>query len=81
MNSRIPFIQTAGLEPWEKPIREALDAISRQEIVRRIWAKDWTVWDSHPAEIANRLGWLFSPWTMAERLPALDVFARSVGSE
>lgn len=81
MNSRIPFIQTAGLERWEKPIREALDAISRQEIVRRIWAKDWTVWASHPAEIANRLGWLFSPWTMAERLPALDVFARSVGSE
>lgn len=81
MDSRIPFIRTGGLEPWEKPIREALDAISRQEIVRRIWAKDWTVWDSDPAEIANRLGWLFSPAAMAERLPALEAFARSVANE
>jgi hypothetical protein len=39
----------------------ALSALSQNDIIARIWAKDYTVWKPAPDEIINRLGWLDTP--------------------
>jgi len=56
-------------------------AVPGGEMVRRIWAKDPTLWPGDEArrrEIANRLGWLESPATMRSQADALAAFARDV---
>ena len=51
------------------------------DVVRRIWAKDPTLWPGDEAqrkEIANRLGWLDSPAAMRREADGLAAFAREV---
>jgi glucose-6-phosphate isomerase len=38
--------------------------MSQNNIIARIWAKDYTVWKQTPDEIVNRLGWLDAPAEM-----------------
>ena len=53
-----------------------------QNFVRRLWAKDYTLWFSEPQpEIVNRLGWLVLPEMMQERLDDFDDFATRVKDE
>ena len=40
----------------------------RDNIIARIWAKDYTVWKPAPDEIANRLGWLDAPAETLEKI-------------
>ncbi|MBD3367522.1 MAG: hypothetical protein GF405_05025, partial [Candidatus Eisenbacteria bacterium] len=44
---------------------KALAKLQADEVVRRIWRRDHTVWSDSPDEIANRLGWLDLPESMA----------------
>jgi len=39
-------------------VDQALEVMRRDQIVKRIWEKDYTVWSDSPEEIVNRLGWL-----------------------
>lgn len=78
MSQKRPVVQTENLEIFEKSIREALDKIADQNIVSRIWDKDWTVWKKEKREISNRLGWLFSPQEMTRALPKIEQFVRGV---
>lgn len=43
---------------YQQAVDAALSEIKHDEIVRRIWAHDHSVWRPDPDEIANRLGWL-----------------------
>jgi len=52
--------------------------LQQQDIVGRIWRKDYTVWQPDPTEITNRLGWLTVTDLMREQVPALTAFAREV---
>jgi len=56
----------------------ALNDLEAEGIVRRVWARDGTVWKEADAGIGNRLGWLDSPTAAATILPDLGVFAESV---
>ncbi len=55
--------------PAELPVLHAgpLDAAlaeliaSRDDVVRRLWERDHTLWRDDPTEIADRLGWLTAP--------------------
>ncbi len=58
--------------------QDVLSRISAADIVARIWANDYTVWDSHPEEIVNRLGWLQLPESMISQLPRINEFVNSV---
>lgn len=50
-----------------------------QELCRRIWEKDPTVWFPDPRpEIVDRLGWLTLPETMAGHIADLEAFAEGV---
>ena len=48
-------------EAYQNSFVSALDAMRRDNIIARIWAKDYTVWKQAPDEITNRLGWLDAP--------------------
>jgi glucose-6-phosphate isomerase len=47
-----------SLGKYQTVIEKALNQISRERIIARIWQKDHTVWGNDPTEISNRLGWL-----------------------
>ncbi|KUG22798.1 glucose-6-phosphate isomerase [hydrocarbon metagenome] len=53
---------------YQDSIIGALDAIRRDDIIGRIWAKDHTVWKSSPVEIADRLDWLDAPQETLEKV-------------
>ncbi len=66
-------------EPSRLPQR--LDHLDEANVVPRVWAGDYTVWGTHPAEIINRLGWLRAPETMREHFASLRKFADAVREE
>jgi glucose-6-phosphate isomerase len=57
-----------SLGEYKNSIISALDSIHRDNIIARIWAKDYTVWKPAPDEIINRLGWLDAPAETLEKI-------------
>ncbi len=57
--------------PLESAVAARLQALSAARVIERMWARDYTVWQPHPAECADRLGWLTVPQAMFSRMPAL----------
>ena len=57
-----------SLGEYQDSIISALDTMRRENIIARIWAKDYTVWKPVPDEIANRLGWLDAPSETLEKI-------------
>jgi glucose-6-phosphate isomerase len=55
--------------------------LKSKRIVERIWEKDYTVWSNDPAEITNRLGWLFSPEATRKSLDEINEFAEEIKKE
>ncbi len=72
MAVKLPAIQTENLEAYDEGIKSALQKISEQNLVARIWDKDWTVWKDESKEISNRLGWLDSPPQTTAVLPRVE---------
>ncbi len=50
-----------SLGTYQNAVISALESLAQNNIVARIWAKDYTVWKQTPTEIVNRLGWLDAP--------------------
>ena len=63
-NANISF----SLGEYQNSIISALDKMRRENIIARIWAKDYTVWKPAPDEITNRLGWLDAPAETLEKI-------------
>ena len=63
-NANISF----SLGEYRNSIISALDKMRRDNIIARIWAKDYTVWRPAPDEIINRLGWLDAPAETLEKI-------------
>ena len=59
-------------------LEHGLKVIQEQDILKRLWKHDHTVWKSEPDEIANRLGWLHVPAEMKEVVPELKRFADEI---
>ena len=62
-------------------VRTRLEQLAGEDVPRRIWRRDHTVWGPDPREIADRLGWLGVHETMRERVPDLKAFARDLAAE
>ena len=63
----------------ERPVADAVRRAADEDVVRRIWGKDATLWAPEGTpEVANRLGWLTIADTMHEEVEALDAFVRGV---
>jgi glucose-6-phosphate isomerase len=58
-------------------VAAALAELADQEAVRRLWARDHTLWSADPTEISDRLGWLEVAGEMAGAAEELAVVARS----
>jgi transaldolase/glucose-6-phosphate isomerase len=57
-------------------VERRLDRWAEERFLRRMWAKDHTLWSKEPVpELADRLGWLFLPETMKPRLGEMERFA------
>lgn len=66
------------MQAFDSVIAAALADVRRQNIVSRIWAKDFTVWKSEPREIDDRLGWLTVASTTYDHIGELTTFADAV---
>ncbi|HWC28820.1 MAG TPA: glucose-6-phosphate isomerase [Dehalococcoidia bacterium] len=64
-------------------VRQALEDLSRDRVVQRIWDGDHTLWSDDPTEITepNRLGWLDVAEAMRDEVPALRRFAIDVAGD
>lgn len=68
----------ASLGDYQPAVDVALADLQSQNVMKRIWAHDYTVWKPEPTEITNRLGWLHSPENMVEHLAAINEFVDSI---
>jgi glucose-6-phosphate isomerase/transaldolase/glucose-6-phosphate isomerase len=75
MDIRVELKQHAG------EVEKALVMLEDQQVVRRIWRKDHTVWKPDPEEITNRLGWLTVTDTMRKQLSDLESFSEDIREE
>ena len=57
-----------SLGAYKDSVINALDIMRRNNIISRVWAKDYTVWKPVPDEITNRLGWLEAPAETLEKI-------------
>jgi len=62
-------------------VKEGLKHLRDEKVMDRIWAHDYRVWKEDPSEITNRLGWLYSPDIMPERLGEITEFVEGVREE
>ncbi len=67
--------------PLEQRYGAALEQAARDRVRRRLWDRDHTLWKPSPEEIADRLGWLDCPRSMAPFLTEVEAFAKSVRKE
>ncbi|MEA2423609.1 MAG: transaldolase / glucose-6-phosphate isomerase [Thermoleophilaceae bacterium] len=67
-------------EDVEPAIRKRLDQAAKEDVVRRIWHKDETLWGGPGPEIGNRLGWLTIAERMMDQCGALKDFAEECKS-
>jgi glucose-6-phosphate isomerase len=67
-----------NLGRYASEVEATLADLKKQEIIARIWQKDYTIWKPEPREITNRLGWLNVTELMKEQVPALESFAEEI---
>lgn len=70
-----------SLGSYDAVVRRALEALSSDDVIRRIWTGDHTVWKPDPAEITNRLGWLHIAEVMKDHLEQIENLASSICME
>jgi transaldolase/glucose-6-phosphate isomerase len=70
------------LNGLEQSVAERLRTWQRDDVARRIWRHDPTLWgDEDTPEITDRLGWLDLPETMREEAERIEAFADGVAAE
>ncbi|MEX2159710.1 MAG: bifunctional transaldolase/phosoglucose isomerase [Dehalococcoidia bacterium] len=72
---------TAMLDALSPSVDGRLSQLRDNDVTRRIWARDHTVWRAEPKEIADRLGWLDVVDQMLEETDALRAFAGGLRDE
>jgi transaldolase/glucose-6-phosphate isomerase len=54
----------------------AVADLAGRNAMRRAYERDHTLWQEDPTEVADRLGWLFSPSQMEQQVPELEQFVK-----
>ncbi len=68
----------AGLGEYLPRVEAALRDIHDRDAVKRVWAKDHTLWKPDPTEITDRLGWLTVTGAMRGQLARLEGLAEEI---
>src|SRR4051812_11837730 len=73
----------ADLPPeLEQPVAERLRRAREEDVVRRLWRRDGTLWaPPGTPEVEDRLGWLTIAEKMLEELPDIKAFAAELREE
>jgi glucose-6-phosphate isomerase len=74
------FVATS-LGAYQAAVDQAVDEMSRNQVVSRIWQRDHTLWKPEPTEITNRLGWLDGPQAIQADVPHMEAFAEQVRAD
>jgi len=61
-----------------KLVDETIKKLSDENVIKRIWKKDHTVWSNDPTEISNRLGWLDSVDVTGKSVKEINEFVDEV---
>lgn len=67
-----------GIGNYQSLLENALAEMKQADVMRRIFAYDFTVWKEKPEEIINRLGWLNIADSMLESLDRIEELVGSV---
>jgi transaldolase/glucose-6-phosphate isomerase len=82
VTGRPKTIDSAIPDDLEPPIIERVKQAEKDEIAKRVWRKDESLWGGPGVpEIGNRLGWLTISDKMLEHASELEEFAAQVKSE
>jgi transaldolase/glucose-6-phosphate isomerase len=66
----------------EQPVAERLRRAAEEDVVRRIWRKDGTLWaPPGTPELDDRLGWLTIADKLAEDMPEIRAFVREAADD
>lgn len=60
-----------SLGEYQGDVDRAWEKMRKDNIIERIWAKDYTLWKQSPDEITNRLGWLDAPKETLDKIEYL----------
>jgi len=66
------------LGKYNEAFNKAFDEFKKEQIVEKIWQKDFTIWSDKPDEITDRLGWLISPEVSLKAIKELNEFVNDV---
>ena len=66
------------LGDYQAIVEGALVEIQKDQVIKRLWEHDYTLWKPDPAEITNRLGWLDIAERMKAKLQDLEEFALDI---
>lgn len=75
-----PLMET-HLGPYQEVVAKALAQMGEEDVIRRIWSHDHTLWKPDPTEISNRLGWLHTPDNMDESVARLQTLVKAVRAD
>jgi len=67
-----------SLGNYQKDVDSTIAELKEQNVIERIWGKDYTVWGNKPDEITNRLGWLKSSEVSMELMDDINEFVEAV---
>ena len=62
-------------------VRARAAEFEREHVIERLWARDHTIWQPDPTEVADRLGWLDVDREMVAQVGDLESFAREIREE
>jgi glucose-6-phosphate isomerase len=62
-------------------IKKNIDELKSENIINRIWNKDYTIWNNSPTEISNRLGWLDCTSVTRKSLKEIYSFVDDIRNE
>ncbi len=78
MNDIYDLAQLGG---QRQSVDSALANLRSQQVIERIWSRDFTVWAARADEITNRLGWLDIAERMVDQIPRMEKLRVSLCAE
>lgn len=68
------------LGPIEDAVAQTVADLADTDAIRRVWDRDHTLWQEHPTEVVDRLGWLDAPVESAAVVDELRSLAADIAA-
>ncbi len=66
------LLKSVHLHNYRGIIENSLRELEQNQVIKRIWDRDYTVWKNSPEEISNRLAWLHIAQEMTNEIPEIN---------